>query len=164
MKTKYGPQKALDSTKRTQYVDKDVVKTIPERQEGTLEFFTLDKVVTDNELEKEYASRGLVPASPINICEYDMENREKMDQMKYVATHWQNDGWCYATFRRWDDEPKVLVDRYDSRWRDYWWFAGLRKSSALESEPSLDSQNLELRVQKLEKIVQALRDVLYDTD
>ncbi len=47
-KTKLTPQQALDSTKRVQYVDKEVVKTMP-YGEGEIEFFKVGKCVNDDE-------------------------------------------------------------------------------------------------------------------
>ena len=35
--------------------------------------------------------------------------------------------WNFAVFNHWNDERKVDVDRRDSDWYDYWWFAGVRK-------------------------------------
>lgn len=128
MKTK-STQQLLDSTKRKQYIDKDVLKTAPEAEEGTVEFFKLGKYLSDDELEAEYISRDLIPAPIANIAQYDLEHPEKMDEMKYVGSHWKNGThWNFVTFRRWyDGERRVFVRRYHGVWRDDWWFAGLRK-------------------------------------
>ncbi len=139
-------QKAIDSTKRTQYINKKVLETAPSKIGGTLEFFPLGKYVSTAELEKEYESRGLIPADIETICEYDLENKEKMDKMKYVGTHWKDkDGkFCYAVFRLRGDERSVYVLQRDRDWRVDWWFAGVRKSSEIKSSALSDPLPLEL--------------------
>lgn len=141
MKTK-STQQLLDATKCKQYIDKDVLATVPEAQEGTVEFFKLDKYVSDDELEAEYISRGLIPAPIANIAQYDLENPEKMDEMKHVGSHWKDgSSWYFVSFGQWDGRGRdVFVDRSVDGWFDVWWFAGLRTvalgSKTLSTSPS----------------------------
>lgn len=154
MKTTLTPQAALDATKRTQYANKDILATFPPATDLPLEFFTLDKYVTESELDKEYESRGLAPASPFDLCTYDLANPDKMDEMQYVATQWKDGAnWNYAAFRRWDGERRVCVYRGGCRWRVHWWFAGVRKSSDTGPSGLSDPLNFEERLARLEKIV-----------
>lgn len=137
-----------DSTKKaikametfgTLYCDEKVLAEMPGKQKGKLEFFTLGKYVFDDELEKEYQKRGLVPADPYSLAEYHQKNPKFYDEKRFTATHWKNaDGkWCYAAFRRWDDVRSVVVGRDDDDWSDGWWFGGVRESPALGSSDAL---------------------------
>jgi hypothetical protein len=121
-----SPQEMLDATRRTQYVNKEIVKGMP-RGEGTtveLIIFTVEKIISDDELEKEYEKRGLIPASPYDIAAFN-------DNERNIATHWKDaDGkWCCAAFDRWDDGLRfVLVSRDGYDWSGRWFFGGRRKS------------------------------------
>lgn len=145
------------------YGDESLIKFAPET-EGDLEFFNLGKYVSDDELEKEYESRGLEPAHPLQIAEYVKEDPDFKE--KYIGTHWKDgDGkWCYAAFGRWDDGRGVGVNRRGFDWLDYWWYSGVRKSAlgTKELEGSLEPSNLELRVRvtKLEQTLEAMRKAL----
>lgn len=157
-------QEALDATKRKkQYADKDILATAPTADGDKLEFFTLDKYVTDDELEKEYASRNLVPADIYSLVAYDLKNPKKMDKMKYVGTHWKdaNGTWYYVAFCLWDGGVRdVGVFRRDRGWNDYWWFSGLKSTSSSNPQTSLTLEPLELRVQKLEVTVEKLTKII----
>lgn len=120
-------EKLLKDTGYMQYIEKEVAETSP-ITEGKIEFFNLEKHITDNELEKEYESRGLIPAGLNSLCEYVIDNPDY--SQKYIGTHWKDvkGKWCYIAFDRWgDDERDVDVDRDDHGWGDDWWFAGVRK-------------------------------------
>lgn len=143
---KITAQKAIDNTKRTQYIDKDVVRDAPLHmlKEVDVEFFNLGKYVTDDELEKEYESRGLVPA---DIREIASVNESVLDEKKYVGTHWKDSSgkWCFASFSLWGDGRSVYVDCSGDGWGDYWWFAGVRKSALSTSTSTLlEPQTLSL--------------------
>lgn len=160
MKTKIPFTKQLQDAGWNTYVDEDVLKTGPD-QTGTIETFTVGKYLSDADLEKEYESRGLVPASPEQLVEYVHPDFKE----KYLGTHWKDEdgNWCFAAFSRWGgDERGVSVHRGGSDWSDRWWFAGVRKSSVLETKPSLDPKSLEARVQALEEWKEKLMAVLQD--
>ncbi len=159
-------KKAIKDLDRTLYCDEEVLKNAPNTlSEGTVEFFKIGKYISDNDLEKEYESRGLTPASLADLIKYDKTNRKEMDEMEYVATHWKNDGWCYAAFGGWFGERRVRVDRGDRGWLDRWWFAGVRKSLSTQSSKPLSDSSLTLgtlsvRLEKLEKFVQGIKELL----
>lgn len=127
METKLTPQKALDATKRTQYIDKDVLDTWPETT-GTLEYFKLDTYVSAKELDAEYEKRGLLPA-PFAMCAAD---GPIMDEKEYIATQWKDkDGnFCYLIFGGWNCKRGVGCNRYDGDWAGHWWFCGVKKNGA----------------------------------
>lgn len=123
--TKPDPRKAMESF-GTLYCDEDVLKDMP-YGEGPVEFFTIGRYVTNDELEKEYASRGLVPASPYALAEAHKANPSLAEGNKWTATHWKDtEGkWCFAAFNHWRGERFVNVCRFDGDWRDGWLFAGV---------------------------------------
>ncbi len=125
----------LDSLDIKQYVDKNVVNSMPRTTEKELDIkiFTIGKSVTDYELEKEYESRGLIPMDPYSLVIF---YRESIDKNECIATHWkdENGNWCYIAFDRWSGaERHVGVYRVDSYWIGGWWFAGVRKSSEIKT-------------------------------
>jgi len=104
------------------YCDESVISKVPSKIKGNVEIFKLDKYISDDDLEKEYESRGLIPADPYSMLDF-------WDGEKYLGTHWKDTkgNWCYATFYRWNDKRKVFVDRDGVGWDGYWWFAGVRR-------------------------------------
>lgn len=154
-KTKLSFADLLKQTKRIQYTDDSVVATVEPHEAQELEFFFLGKYVTDSELEEAYVSRGLEAAHPYALALYSLEYEAEMDEKKYVATHWKDadDKWCYAAFGRWLGERYVDVGRDDGEWDDDWWFAGVRKSSPLASDPSSSSAPVSLDLSSAIKMV-----------
>ncbi|MES2060233.1 MAG: hypothetical protein V4438_04350 [Patescibacteria group bacterium] len=135
-----SPEEMLKATGYKLYTDSDVVKTIPKGEgESEMHFFKLDRYVTDEELEKEYTDRGLIPADPYSMLALPTKD---LDEMKYVGTHWKDADrkWCFAAWSLWRGERYVHVSRRDAHWRGPWFFAGLRKldlgAKTLESKPS----------------------------
>lgn len=117
------------ATGRTEYVDEKVVKTMPkgEGDEPEVVFFKIGRFITDDDLEREYEKRGLVPVDPYSLATINM-NDPAFDDERPNATHWKDSkGWCYAMFSRLGGGRKVGVDRSDSGWGDLLWFAGARK-------------------------------------
>lgn len=78
----------LKKTGRKLYVDDDVLESAPTSvSEGTLEFLKFGEYVSDDELEQEYKSRDLIPATISDLIAFDHENRQKLDEMEWVGTH-----------------------------------------------------------------------------
>ena len=124
-------QKALDATNRKQYIDKDVVSSMPQGTDEEVEvvFFNLGCHVSDSKLDEEYEIRGLKPADPYSLSAVNEADPAFADQ-KPNATHWKdsNGKWCYSAFDQWNDGGRfVIVDRDGSDWYGNWWFAGVRK-------------------------------------
>jgi hypothetical protein len=126
------PDEALSATDRNKYVTADVVKAMPRGTGEKVEvvFFKVSRDISDDDLEKEYALRGLVPADAYSLAAVNEADPSFADD-RPNATHWkdENDKWCYAAFDRWDDGRSVDVGRSGYDWGDDWWFAGLRPSS-----------------------------------
>lgn len=130
-----SPREVLEATGRKQYVDNDVIKAMPkgDEDEGDVYFFKPDLSarrghISDDDLEKEFESRGFKPADPYKLAEVNADDPSFADTHPN-ATHWQDENgkWCYAACLRWFDERYVYVNRDAYDWYDYWWFAGLRK-------------------------------------
>lgn len=129
------------------YADEAVLAAAPRnRVQDELVFFNIGKYITDDELEKEYESRGLVPADIYALANWESENQN--DPRQYFATHWKDaEGkWCYAAFYRWyDGRRDVDVNQYASDWSGRWVFAGVRKSGTQSSVAKpLHSESLPL--------------------
>lgn len=142
----------LESLDINSYVDTDIVNQIvsptKELKISEIEFFRVGRHLTDGELEWEYAIRGIVPIDPYSLTLWYKNNVNTYDRL---ATHWkdENGKWCYIAFYRWDaDVRNVLVYRRGNDWGDYWWFAGVRKNSELESLVSSDPVSFELEKTK----------------
>ena len=123
------PGEALTTTGRTQYTDRIVVAAMPKGngEEAKVVFFKVDRQISDDDLDKEYESRGLTPADPFSLAAVNEADPAFADEHPN-ATHWKdaNDKWCYAAFNRWSDSGRrVRVSRGGSDWDGGWWFAGL---------------------------------------
>jgi len=127
------PEQALVATGRAQHTDSKVVATMPKgnSEEVKVVFFKVGKFVSDDDLEKEYAGRNLVPADPFSLAAVNEAYQAFAD--KYPnGTHWKDDNgnWCFAAFVRWDDERDVYVRRNAYDWGGGWWFAALASTKA----------------------------------
>lgn len=126
-------KEALKATGRKLYVTDGVIKNMPkaEKDEDEVVFFKIGRQVSCSELDKEYALRGLDPADPYSQAAVNEADPAFADEHPN-GTQWKDkDGnYCYAIFNRYGDERYVFVDRHDSVWSAYWWFAGVRKSTS----------------------------------
>lgn len=123
------PQQAIDATGRIQYVNNDVLNTMPRGNGGDKEvfFFKLGRWINDADLAKEYESRGLVP-------DLYAQAQVNTDDPSFADEHpngcyWQdsNGRWNFAAFDRWGGERSVSVYWDESGWIGCWWFGGVRK-------------------------------------
>ena len=128
-----SPQEAIEATSRAQYLDRKVVDEMPrgEGDEVEVVFFKLSSrngFISEDDLKKEYALRGLKSADPYSVAAVNEADPAFADE-KPNATHWKNHegGWCCVLFFSCDDERGVNIYRCNGDWDDDWWFAGLRK-------------------------------------
>lgn len=123
-------QEAIRATNMAEYLDDGVVATMPQGEGDTaaVHFFKLDRYISDDDVEKEYALRGLKPADPYALAAVNEADPAFADEHPN-CTHWKDahGNWCYAAFDRWCDERSVDVYRSGDRWIDHWWFAGVGK-------------------------------------
>ena len=133
------PQQALNATGRKQYTDRKVVDSMPRtKTEGIEEaevFFFKPRpksyengLISDDRLEAEFDFVSLEAADPYAQAAVNEADPAFADTHPN-GTHWKdaNGKWCFASFFRWLDEPRVHVYRRDLDWYDCWWFAGVRK-------------------------------------
>ncbi len=131
------PNEMLDATGRVQYVDRDVVKTMPRGagNDAEVHFFkprpeeyTRPGFMSDEDLDKAFERRGLKAADPYSVAAVNEDDPAFADDHPN-ATHWKDAAgkWCFAAFSRWYDERDVRVYRIDDDWGGRWWFAGVRK-------------------------------------
>lgn len=136
-----SPQEMLDATGRAQYTDPKVVDAMPRGTGDEVEVvffkplpeeYTSPGFIYDDDLEKAYQRRNLVPAFPDDLAAVNEADPSFADEHPN-ATHWKQGGrWCFISFRRWCDERSVRVGRGDNGWGDAWSFAGLRKPARLD--------------------------------
>lgn len=122
-------QEALYATKQCQYTYKEAVG-IPKREGEEVEvfFFRIGRLISDDDLQKEYDRRGLVPDPYAQIAVNEADPAFADDHPN--ATHWKDsDGkWCYSAFgQRYVYGREVSFYRLAYGWDDFWWFAGVRK-------------------------------------
>lgn len=131
---KRTPEQALVATNRKQHINSSVVATMPRGtgEEAKVVFFKVGHVVSDDDLDKEYILRNLIPADPFLLAAVNEADPAFADEHPN-ATHWKdaNNNWCYAAFFRWGVERGVSVYRDDSGWGDSWWFAALASSTSV---------------------------------
>ncbi len=127
------PEELVEATGRRQFVDRDVLASMPRRAtEGVEEveffFFNEGRFLSPDEQERVLAEYGLEP-------DYEAQFQVNIDDPAFADTHPNGMQWrdgknrpCYADFLRvWDGERGVDVYRSDDDWHAYWWFAGRRK-------------------------------------
>ena len=122
------PQQVLDATDRRQDTAKDVVATMPvggtDTEEVTVEFFKLDRYVSDKELALEFEKRGLTP-DPYAVAKVNEVDQAFADDYPN-STHWYVDGcWHCINFSRGLRDRRVCVDRSEIGWGVCWWFGGV---------------------------------------
>lgn len=125
-----SPKQVLDATGRRQYTNSSVVESMPKGEGDEVEvvFFNLGCWISNDDLEKEYEKRELIPVDPYSLAAVN-EADPNFTNEHPNGTRWKdsNNKWCSAAFSHWVEGRDVFVDRHDRAWDSYWWFAGLRK-------------------------------------
>lgn len=125
-----SPREAIVAPGFRQHLEGAVVASMPgggsKNQRITVYFFNVGRRLTDDELEKEYEIRGLIPADPYILSAVNEADKAFADEHPNV-THWKNDNgdWCCANFSSALAERWVGVYHSANNWHDYWWFAGV---------------------------------------
>ena len=120
------PQEVIDATGRTQYVDKNVLATMPqgEGDEVDVYFVPTKRFVPVKEVPAFLAQYGLVP-DPRAQAAVNAEDSTFAD--KYPnGTQWGNN--CYLMFDRWHGERRVRCNHSGHDWYDYWFLSGVPAS------------------------------------
>lgn len=117
------PQEVVDATGRKQYINKEVLATLPkgEGDEVDVYFVPTKRYVPVAEVPAFLAQYGLVPdpRAQAAVNEADPSFADTYPN----GSQWGNN--CCLAFRRWDGGRDVYCDRYDRVWHDGWWLAGV---------------------------------------
>lgn len=128
------PSEALAAASGCQpYVNQEAVDEMPGRGDGRVcvevLFFKLDCAVDEEELDKEYEARGLVPADPYALAAVN-ETDPLFSRSYPNGTHWKDKRgrWCVCKFssRAGVREVRAGFRLPYVRWTPSWWFAGVR--------------------------------------
>ncbi len=117
------PQEVIDATGRRQYVDSDVLATMPkgEGEEVDVHFVPTKRFVLVVEVPAFLAQYGLVldPRAQAAVNEADPAFANKYPN----GTQWGDN--CCLTFDRWVGERSVSCGRDGSGWFDCWFLSGV---------------------------------------
>ena len=134
-------QQAIDAVSPYGVVQSDVAEAMPRGQNKKeyVHFFWIDvdRFLKDDEIEREYEMRGLVPVDPYTLAAVNECDSTFVDEhINY--THWKDAGgnWCY--FVCWRDQASyyhgfrrfVNISRRDGMSYSGVWFAGVHKQVA----------------------------------
>lgn len=129
------PQAALDATGRKQYVDGNIVATMPTKGpvEGEMEFFRPhassymnDDYVSDEVIVREYEALEL-DSDPLALAAVNESDSAFADKYQNCAC-WplEGGGYGFLMFDNWDGEHNVRCGRISVLARD-WLYGGVRK-------------------------------------
>ncbi|MHB0865608.1 MAG: hypothetical protein ACYC1Y_01775 [Minisyncoccota bacterium] len=123
------PQEMLDATRRVEYLDGDVVASMPRGKNDrvTIFLFQPGRDLDDDDVEKEYQLHHLIPVDPYSLAAVNESDRSFATKYQN-GTHWKDESgrWCRIVFRRWDGEHRVSVGHHSGKWNNRTWFAGFR--------------------------------------
>ena len=126
------PEQALKACDRKEFVNQDVLSTMPRGKAGAIEivFVKFGRYIKANSLVEELRQQGFALTDPFTLMAWNAVNREFADTHPNT-TQWLDDAgkYCYAAFHRWYVKRHVLVRRGDDGWNDGWWFACVRIST-----------------------------------
>jgi hypothetical protein len=125
------PRKLIDASGRVQYVDQNVLATMPTDgpEEGDLVFFPVKSFSDFRDVPALFESRVLIP-DPAAQAQVNVDDLAFADEHPN-GVQWGLEGnvASFASWDRWGARRRVDVGRGGSRWSDYAWLAGRRKIS-----------------------------------
>jgi hypothetical protein len=130
------PQQAIDATGRTQYVNADVLATMPVGEGDWVDvyLFPLEKDTSPADVDKIIADRGLVP-DPRALAKVNQEDPEFAKDHRNGAQWRDSEGRaCCAAFREWSDGGRSVDVGRVGDWRGGWLVGGVRKPAMVEGE------------------------------
>ena len=126
------PEEAIHATKRAEYLNGEVVATMPRNGKGKKRvkvcFFPLRDYKSVDEVDAMLAERGLKP-DPYALAQVNKEDPAFADE-RPNGTQWKDERGrhCYVNFRRWHGKRRVDCDRDGHDWHDRWWIGGVPAS------------------------------------
>ena len=120
------PQEVIDATGRTQYVDKNVLATMPqgEGDEVDVYFVPTKRFVPVEDVPAFLAQYGLVPDPRAQAAVNEADSAFADEHPN--GTQWGDN--CYLMFSRWNGKRNVDCRRSGSGWHDYWFLSGVPAS------------------------------------
>ena len=119
-------QKVIDATGRKQYIDKDVLATMPTGEGDKVDvwFVPTKRHIPAAEVPAFLARYGLVPdpRAQAAVNKADPAFADKVPN----GTQWGDN--CCLAFGRWNDERRVRCDRFDYGWYGDWFLCGVPAS------------------------------------
>lgn len=129
-----GPQEAISATKRAEYLNDDVVTSMPRNGKGKkrvkVGFFPLRKYTGVKDVQKLIEQHGLKP-DPYAVAKVNQDDPSFGDTHPN-GTQWQDaqGNHCCLAFGRWfGDRRGVSCNRGGSDWGGSWWIGGVLASS-----------------------------------
>lgn len=126
------PQKSVHATKRAEYLNDEVVNSMPRGKQEEVEvcFFLLEKFTSAADVQQALADRGLEP-DPYALAAVNEEDPSFADNHPN-GTQWvDSDGnHCYLAFGGFGGGRLVDCFRNEVGWDGYWWIGGVRKQSS----------------------------------
>jgi hypothetical protein len=123
-------KQAIDATGRVQYVNKDVLATMPrcEGEEVDVYLFPTKRTSSPAEVAEAYRRHGLKP-DPIAVAKVNEDDPTFADQHPNACQWQDSEGrWSYVAFNQWHGGKRsVRVYRVGSDWYDGWLLGGVRK-------------------------------------
>ena len=127
------PEDAIHATKRAEYLDNEVVATMPRNGQGKKRvkvcFFPFHSYKIVNGVDTVPAKLGLKP-DPYAVAQVNKDDPGFGDDHPN-GTHWVDEEGrhCYAYFYHWDGKRRVRCGRLALDWNDNWWIGGVPVSS-----------------------------------
>jgi hypothetical protein len=121
-----NPQKVIDATGRKHHDYKGILMTMPhgKGEEVEVVFFKLCRYMTDDDLKKEYARRGLKP-DPYAVAAVNETDKSFAKHYPNVAHWcWKRRLWCCLAFYDTADEQRVSIDTGYQGFTGEWWAGG----------------------------------------
>ena len=120
------PQEVIDATGRTQYVNKNVLATMPqgEGDEVDVYFVPTKRFVPVEDVPAFLAQYGLVPDPRAQAAVNEADSAFSDEHPN--GTQWGDN--CYLMFPRWNGGRLVRCDHRGDDWRDYWFLSGVPAS------------------------------------
>ncbi len=126
------PQGAIHATGRTEYLNDEVVNSMPHSTQEEVEvcFFPLEKFTGVADVQKMLEDHGLEP-DPYALAAVNEEDPSFAD-IYPNNTQWadSNGNRCFLAFGRFGGGRKVYCYRSEDGWRGSWWIGGVRKQSS----------------------------------
>ncbi len=113
---------------RNKHISVNVIASMPKRRAEEVEvtFFKVSRKMSDEELEKEFKKRRLVPVDPVTLAAVN-EADETFGDTRPNGTHWKDEdgNWCRAIFGFFNKRRYMDVFSCHMGWDESFWVGGV---------------------------------------